>query len=78
MLAAAAVAESEMLAPEDSAREQLVFGLRRLEGIELAEFRRRTGFAAEALGGAALSRHVAAGRLTLSQERLRLTPRACS
>jgi oxygen-independent coproporphyrinogen-3 oxidase len=45
------VAESEELAPEDRARERLVFGLRRLEGVERAWFERETGFRIEQLVG---------------------------
>lgn len=68
-----AVAESEQLGPEDAARERLVFGLRRLQGIHLAEFERESGYAATHLGGAALAMHIAAGRLELTAARLRLT-----
>jgi len=67
------VAESEQLGPEDVSRERLVFGLRRLQGIDLAEFQRETGFDALLLGGSELQRHVAAGRLNLSPTHLRLT-----
>jgi oxygen-independent coproporphyrinogen-3 oxidase len=48
------VAESEQLGPEDAARERLVFGLRRLEGINESEFHRATGFPVADLGGVAL------------------------
>lgn len=68
-----AVAESEQLGPEDAARERLVFGLRRLEGIDVAEFEQSTGYDAMQLGGDTLSRHVEAGRLQLSASRLHLT-----
>jgi oxygen-independent coproporphyrinogen-3 oxidase len=67
------VADSEQLGPEDSARERLVFGLRRLEGIDLAEFKRQTGFDAANLGGAALEQHIAAGRLRVDAGRLLLS-----
>jgi oxygen-independent coproporphyrinogen-3 oxidase len=67
------VAESETLPPEDAARERLVFALRRLEGIDLAAFATATGFDAKALGGAALTRFVDLGLLSLSDERLALT-----
>ncbi|MCE9548248.1 MAG: radical SAM family heme chaperone HemW [Planctomycetia bacterium] len=68
-----AVAEVEQLGPEDAARERLVFGLRRLEGIDLAEFHRQTGFDAESLGGAELAHHIAGQRLVIEGNRLRLT-----
>jgi oxygen-independent coproporphyrinogen-3 oxidase len=69
------VAESERLSPEDAARERLVFALRRLEGIDLAAFVAATGFSAEALGGAPLTRLVELGFLDLSADRLKLTRR---
>ena len=50
------VAESETLAPEDRAREALVFGLRRLEGVDRREFFERTGFEVDALVGEPLRR----------------------
>lgn len=67
------VAESEQLTPEDRARERLVFGLRRLEGIDLSEFVRETGYEVTTLGGEALQRFVARGWLELAGNRLRLT-----
>jgi oxygen-independent coproporphyrinogen-3 oxidase len=67
------VAEFEELAPEDAARERLVFALRRLEGIDLAGFQAATGFSAVDLGGAALSRFLDQRLLDLSGNRLRLT-----
>ena len=69
------VAQSEQLGPEDAARERLVFGLRRLEGIDVAAFAATTGFSADDLGGAALTRFVEQGLLDLSGSRLRLTRR---
>src|SRR6185503_14331172 len=44
------IAESEQLGPEDSARERLVFALRRLEGIDTADFAAATGYSVERLG----------------------------
>ncbi len=67
------VAESETIGPEPAARERLVFGLRRLEGIDLEQFRNETGFAVEALTGRALDHYVATGLLEVSDGRLRLT-----
>jgi oxygen-independent coproporphyrinogen-3 oxidase len=71
------VAESEQLGPEDAARERLVFALRRLEGIDAAEFAASTGYRIEDLVGDAL-RHLldlrllesAAGRLRLTRQGL--------
>lgn len=68
------VAEAEELGPEDAARERLVFALRRLEGIDVAEFAAATGgFTVEQLGGDALPRLIDRGLLALSDNRLRLT-----
>jgi oxygen-independent coproporphyrinogen-3 oxidase len=69
------VAESEQLGPEDAARERLVFGLRRLEGIDLAAFAAETGCSAGDLGGEALRRFVNLGLFELSASQLRLTRR---
>lgn len=67
------VAEAEELSPEDRARERLVFGLRRLEGVLLPEFARRTGFDARELAGPAIERFCQQGLLQLDATRLRLT-----
>ena len=67
------VAESERLGLEDSARERLVFALRRLEGIDTAEFAAVTGFSVEQLGGHALPRLIEQGFLSLNDQRLNLT-----
>jgi putative oxygen-independent coproporphyrinogen III oxidase len=67
------VAEAEQLAPEDAARERLVFALRRLEGIDTADFAAATGFGIEQLGGEGLCRMIDLGLLELSGNRLHLT-----
>jgi oxygen-independent coproporphyrinogen-3 oxidase len=67
------VAESEPLSDLDRARERLVFGLRRLEGIDLAEFERRFGIGIDALAGDAIGRFVEQGLLARDASRLRLT-----
>lgn len=66
-------AESEELSPEDRARERLVFGLRRLEGVELEAFAAATGYRVEQLGGQQLTNFVEQGLLALEPDRLRLT-----
>jgi oxygen-independent coproporphyrinogen-3 oxidase len=68
-----AVAEREQLGAEDAARERLVFGLRRLEGIHVTNFQQRTGFAIDDLVGPELNRHLDAGLLMRQQGHLRLT-----
>ena len=67
------VAERETLSPEDAARERLVFGLRRLEGVQLDDFVRETGFRVESLAGEALGKFVALGLFESADGRLRLT-----
>jgi oxygen-independent coproporphyrinogen-3 oxidase len=67
------VAESETLSPEDAAREWLVFGLRRLAGVERSMFAARTGFELDALVGEPLDRMVALGLLEDDGGRVRLT-----
>ena len=67
------VAESETLSPEDRAREAAVFGLRRLEGIERREFRRRAGFDLDRLLGNEIRRFVELGFLEDSSSVVRLT-----
>jgi oxygen-independent coproporphyrinogen III oxidase len=69
------VAEAEELEPEDAARERLVFALRRIEGIDTAEFAAATGFAVGQLGGEALPRLIELELLELATSRLRLTRR---
>nr|NIP86926.1 radical SAM family heme chaperone HemW [Planctomycetales bacterium] len=69
------VAEVERLSVEDLARERLIFGLRRLEGIDEIEFQRETGFELDALAGPAIRRYVDQGLLSRQAGRLRLTRR---
>lgn len=66
-------AESETLADEDYARERLVFGLRRLEGIRFDDFQRDTGYSLESIGGAALRRYLQSGWLEILHDTVRLT-----
>ncbi|HVW38072.1 MAG TPA: radical SAM family heme chaperone HemW [Pirellulales bacterium] len=67
------VAESEMLSPEDKAREALVLGLRRMEGVDRREFAARSGFEVEALVGRELARFVELGLLFDQAGRVHLT-----
>ena len=67
------VAESEAIDQEEAARERLIFGLRRLEGINLENFAADTGFTADQLGGEALVSFISQGFLELSENQLRLT-----
>lgn len=67
------VAEAETLSPEDRAREQLVFGLRRLAGVERSEFAASTGYTIDALVSAPLARFVEARLLRDDGSRVQLT-----
>ena len=67
------VAESEVLSPEDSARERLVFGLRRLEGVDRAGFAADTGFEIDQLVRRRLAELVSADLLEDNGSRIRLT-----
>lgn len=69
------VAESETLEPEERARERLVFGLRRLQGIELESFARETGYTVAQLGGKTLEQYLDHGWLEMQGSQLRLTRR---
>ncbi|HET6882127.1 MAG TPA: radical SAM family heme chaperone HemW [Pirellulales bacterium] len=67
------VAEAEELSAEDRARELLVLGLRRLQGISREAFCAATGYQVDQLVGEALLRHVSHGLLESVGDRLRLT-----
>jgi oxygen-independent coproporphyrinogen-3 oxidase len=67
------VAEAEQLSAEDSARERLIFGLRRLEGLEASTFETETGWTLQQLGGASLEQFLESGYLRWEESRLQLT-----
>jgi len=67
------VAESESLSAEQCARERLVFGLRRLEGVDGRVFAESTGFTIQQLVGSALLDYCQCGWLTWVGDRLQLT-----
>jgi len=64
---------SESLEPEDVAREALVFGLRRIEGIDLDAFAERFGYTVEQLAKDAVARFIDAGFFEQQGRTLRLT-----
>ncbi len=68
-----AVAFREHLSPEASAREAIVFGLRRMEGISLSDFYATTGFDIPALLDKPLARFLKQGFLSLEENQLKLT-----
>ncbi len=67
------VAEWEELPPEDRAREALVLGLRRLEGVDRREFAARTGFEAGELAPREIRQFLDRGLFIEEEGRLRLT-----
>jgi oxygen-independent coproporphyrinogen-3 oxidase len=67
------VAEREKLSPEARARELIVFGLRRIEGVSRHEFSARTGESIDSLVGNPLRKFVGLGLLEDDGERIRLT-----
>jgi oxygen-independent coproporphyrinogen-3 oxidase len=67
------VAESEEISAEEQARERLVFGLRRLEGILVSTWESNCGMTLDALAGPALARFIAEGWLERRGDRLKLT-----
>ena len=67
------MAEREELSLEARARELLVFGLRRIDGVSRREFRVRSGFDCDELVAAALRKFIDLGLLVDDGERIRLT-----
>ena len=67
------IAESETLSPEESARERLVFGLRRLEGVNRAEFTAETGFEIDQIVGRPLAKFANLGLLEDTGSLIRLS-----
>jgi oxygen-independent coproporphyrinogen-3 oxidase len=67
------VADREQLSPEARARELLVFGLRRLEGVSKGEFARRSGFGIDELVYRPLKKFTNLGMLADDGETIRLT-----
>jgi oxygen-independent coproporphyrinogen-3 oxidase len=67
------VSDVDAMTAEAAARERLVVGLRRRDGIDRAAFRAASGHNVDALAGAAVARWVAAGLATDTGDRIRLT-----
>ena len=67
--------ESEALTDDEAARERLVFGLRRLEGVELNTFRKVTGRDVRTLTADSLAMLLDEGLLEIHDSYLRLTRR---
>ncbi|MEX2315917.1 MAG: radical SAM family heme chaperone HemW [Pirellulales bacterium] len=67
------VAERERLGPEARARELLVFGLRRIEGVTQRDFAARAGYKIDDLIAKPLRKFVDLGLLSDAEEGIRLT-----
>ena len=72
-----AVMSREQLSPEERAREAVMLGLRRRDGIDLDQFFERYGMRVENLEPQAFESHLAAGRLEILDGTLRLTDSGC-
>lgn len=70
---ASPVAERESLDEEARARERLILGLRRLQGVEFAAFQAATGYGVFELAGDVLRALAAEGVVALDDRRIRLT-----
>jgi oxygen-independent coproporphyrinogen-3 oxidase len=71
---ASPVAECDSISDEERARERMVFGLRRLDGVHVASFDRDNPLSMKQIGGDALDRFVEARLLEISSDGfLRLT-----
>jgi oxygen-independent coproporphyrinogen-3 oxidase len=67
------VAEREELEPAHRARELIYLGLRMMEGVELAEFERRTGWNLLEFAGVAIRKTQTRGWVEMTETHLRLT-----
>ncbi len=67
------VADREELSPERKARERLVLGLRRMEGVIRGDFAASAGYALDELAGAAIAKFVELNLLDDDGQRVRLT-----
>jgi len=68
-----ATGDVDAMTDEQAARERIVVGLRRGDGLDREAFRVQTGFHLETLAGAAVERWVAAGLAVDDGRRVRLT-----
>ena len=68
-----AAGDTDAMTAEEAARERLVVGLRRRDGVERTAFREASGFDVAALAGPALARWLDRGLAVDDGDRLRLT-----
>ena len=73
MAGASPVAESETIDRQLAARERLIFGLRRLEGIDVPQFELETGFSLSQLAPDTIDQYIHDGWLTYQDSTLALT-----
>ncbi|HOL31700.1 MAG TPA: radical SAM family heme chaperone HemW [Anaerohalosphaeraceae bacterium] len=73
-----AYTQYERPSPEQTARETAVLNLRMIEGINLAEFHRQTGFDAIALFGKSIAVHLESGLLEQTATHQRLSKKGLS
>lgn len=67
----------ERLHPQDKAKETLVIGLRRMEGVTRDLFKRQTGFDYEELRGPQIEKFSRLGLLQKTDNHIRLTEKGC-
>ncbi len=67
------VGDVDALEPADRAREALIVGLRRVDGVDPAVFRATTGFDLDSVAGTAIARHCKSGLLERTATGIRLT-----
>jgi oxygen-independent coproporphyrinogen-3 oxidase len=67
------VADRECLSPEARARELLVFGLRRMEGVSRSDFLTKTGYEIDDLVAVPILKFLSLGLLADDGDRIRLT-----
>ena len=65
--------DEERLEPEARGRELLFLGLRRVVGVDRADFERRTGYGLDELVGETIRKHVARGLVEDTGGGIRLT-----
>ena len=68
-----AIQESETIDDETFAKENLIFGLRRLEGVNLNRFKQVTGFELDKMFGEKISRLVDGGFLEWKNQNIKFT-----
>lgn len=70
-----AISQTEELVSIEAAKEQLVFGLRRIDGLDIAHFRARTGHSIEEVCGKEIDRLIEYGLLKTDGQTLSITER---